>query len=421
MFSFCKPVSDKKRFLPHRQLDSEYTFTLFQDASSLDQEAWNSVNVKEDIFLNPELLAIVERCVHTKLQCRYVIVYHKQKPCGIIYYQVVDFRAGMFGSLLSRQVRDIAERKPNLFERFIDSNSEETLLRLFTCGNNLVSGDHGFIFLDSVPEHVASGLLLSITELLSREEKLRGTISAVLLKDFETPLQPEKLFLTEGYSVFQVEPNLVVELPPGVENLDQYVALFSKKYRNRARTILKASSSLEIREMSAQEMVAREKEIYQLYENLFKKAKFRLMQLPQKYFSEVKKVFRDRFIVKGFFQGEQLLAFSSCFLMPGNVLEAHYIGFDQSGNSRFELYQNILYRLIEEGLRLGSHRVNLGRTAAEIKTTVGAKPRELLCYIKPQNTISKLIQRPFISFLQPGEWTPRNPFKTEQEAAKQAE
>src|SRR5690606_14699551 len=155
----------------------------------------------------------------------------------------------------------------------IDSNSEETLLRLFTCGNNLVSGDHGFIFLDSVPEHVASGLLLSITELLSREEKLRGTISAVLLKDFETPLQPEKLFLTEGYSVFQVEPNLVVELPPGVENLDQYVALFSKKYRNRARTILKASSSLEIREMSAQEMVAREKEIYQLYENLFKKAK----------------------------------------------------------------------------------------------------------------------------------------------------
>ena len=58
-------------------------------------------------------------------------------------------------------------------------------------------------------------------------------------------------------------------------------------------------------------------------------------------------------------------------------------------------------------------QVNLGRTAAEIKTTVGAKAQDLICYIKPQNTISKIIQKPFISFLQPSEWVARNPFKEE--------
>jgi hypothetical protein len=58
-------------------------------------------------------------------------------------------------------------------------------------------------------------------------------------------------------------------------------------------------------------------------------------------------------------------------------------------------------------------KVNLGRTASEIKTTVGAKPHELLCYIKPQNTVSKLILKPFMQFLQPTEWIPRNPFKEE--------
>jgi len=44
---------------------------------------------------------------------------------------------------------------------------------------------------------------------------------------------------------------------------------------------------------------------------------------------------------------------------------------------------------------------------------VGAKAHELVCYIKPQNTVSKVILNPFINFLQPTEWIPRNPFKEE--------
>ena len=69
--------------------------------------------------------------------------------------------------------------------------------------------------------------------------------------------------------------------------------------------------------------------------------------------------------------------------------------------------------MIGEGIKHKRTKINLGRTAAEIKTTVGAKAENLICYIKPQNTISRIIQKPFISFLQPSEWVPRNPFKEE--------
>ena len=99
--------------------------------------------------------------------------------------------------------------------------------------------------------------------------------------------------------------------------------------------------------------------------------------------------------------------------MPDSSLEAHYIGLDYEFNSKFNLYQNILYGMIEEAIKNKLSKVNLGRTAAEIKTTVGAKAVDLICYIKPQNTISKIIQKPFISFLQPADWIPRNPFKEE--------
>ena len=107
------------------------------------------------------------------------------------------------------------------------------------------------------------------------------------------------------------------------------------------------------------------------------------------------------------------IAFSSSFEVEESVLEAHYIGLDYSLNKELELYQNILYDFIGKAVVSGKSHVNLGRTASEIKSTVGAKVQELTCYIKPQNTVSKVILKPFINFLQPGEWIPRNPFKEE--------
>jgi hypothetical protein len=413
MFSFCKPVSSKKRFLPHRRLDESFTFTLFEHASALPAEEWNSAHQGQAVFFDPRYLAILENCIHTRLQCRYVIVYKNARPCGVIYYQVVDFKAGLFGSLLSRQVENIATRRLNLFERYIDSNSEEVLLRLFTCGNNLVSGEYGFCFSKHVGAQQSHDLLVTITDLVAREEKLRGTISAILLKDYGKPLRPEKFFADAGYSRFSVEPNLVVDLPSGVKSLDAYVSLFSKKYRNRAKSIFRNLEGITVRDLELDDVRKEEKAIYALYSSVFEKAKFRLMQLPLLYFSAVKETFNDRFLLKGYYSGDRLVAFSSCFVMHDGSLEAHYIGFDYAENQRHDLYQNILFSMIAQGLRHGCSHVNLGRTAAEIKTTVGARPRELFCYIKPQNTISRLIQKPFISFLQPAPWTPRNPFKEE--------
>lgn len=379
---------------------------------------WEEITFKKTTFLEKDFLKIVEKGEHTRLMCRYVIVYKHQKPCGIIYFQVVDFKAEVFGDLLSQQVESIKSKRMNLFERYIDSNKNEVLLRLFTCGNNLVSGEYGFLFAKSISENESSELLLKITDLISKEEKLRGTISAILLKDFDEALQPQSLFSDDKYSQFFVEPNLIVTLPKKISSVTEYIELFSKKYRNRAKSIFKNAAGLEIRELSTEEINKYEKEMYSLYEEIFLKAKFKLIKLPEEYFSSVKRIYPTRFTVNGFFNENKLIAFGSSFIMEDGSLEAHYIGFDYSLNNQFDLYQNILYSMIGEGIKHKRTKINLGRTAAEIKTTVGAKPENLICYIKPQNTISRIIQKPFISFLQPGEWIPRNPFKEAEELVK---
>jgi hypothetical protein len=413
MFTFCKPVSSKKRFSPHRRLNDVFTFTLFENADRVIRTEWEAVTKKKSVFLERDYLKLVETCSGSKLKCRYVVVYENAVPVGIIYFQIIDFSAGIFGDLLSNQVESIKSKRLSLFEKYIDANRDEVLMRLFTCGNNLVSGEYGFIFSGHIDGTLANEILLQIVELISKEEKLRGSISAVLLKDFHSKLKPEKLLEEEKYTDFFVEPNMVVDIPSNVNSLGDYIALFSKKYRNRAKSILKTGAALERKNLSLEEVKKYESEIYALYESVYEKAKFKLLKLPANYFSRLKELFSSDFIVTGFFLEGKLLAFSSSILMPDKSLEAHYIGLDYSLNQEYDLYQNILYCNIDLAIQNRKAKVNLGRTAAEIKTTVGAKAVDLICYVKPQNTLSRLIMNPFISFLQPGEWTARNPFKEE--------
>lgn len=413
MFALCKPISSKKRFSPFRKLNDSLSFTLFENAAAVPGNEWLLITGGETVFLEKEYLSILEKCGYSKITSRYVIVYKDEKPCGIIYFQIIDFKAGVFEELLSGQNEPNPSTRMKIFENYIGSNKEEVLMRLFTCGNNVVSGEYGFRFIKGIKKEFSHQIVLEIIDIVSKEEKLKGAISAVLLKDFDKKLMPEQLFEENNYTDFFVDPNMVVELPENISSLAEYINLFSKKYRNRAKSIFKVADGISKQDFEEQDLIIYQQEMYLLYEHVYEKAKFKLLKLPEDYFIYLKRNFADIFFVTGYFLNGKLIAFSSYFLIDEDVLEAHYIGFDYKLNSEYDLYQNILYHNIESAILKKRHRINLGRTAAEIKTTVGAKAVNLMCYAKPQNTISKLIFKPFINFLQPAEWAPRNPFKEE--------
>lgn len=410
MFGFCKPISSKKRFLPFRVLNEDFSFTLYDQADQVIGKDWDKCAKQKGIFLNRQYLKIIEKSLFTKMLCRYVIVYHKGEACGIIYFQVLDFNTGAFTGLIEEKT--LSAHKTTL-KNYVNAHQNEVLMRLFTCGNNLISGDYGYCFETTINENMAHSILLEITELIAKEDRLKNIISAILIKDFEQVLKPEKLFKEENYTDFSVEPNMVVHVTPGLNSIEDYIQLFSKKYRNRAKSAFKKFEKVEIIDLNAAEVIKLESTIYSLYEAIFNDAKFRLLKLPVNYFSETKTLFENQFFMKGFFLDNQLIAFYSYFLNENEVVEAHYIGMNYELNQPYCLYQNILYDLIRVSISNKARILNLGRTAGEIKTTVGAVPQNLICYIKPQNTFSKLVQKPFIQLLQPIEYIPRNPFKEE--------
>lgn len=397
---------------PQRKLEGDYTFTFYESMLEVDKTTWNEVLLNHNFFLSPDYLQLIEELHRPQIAHRYAIVYKGKMPVFICCFQVIDFTADVFGGLMESQISELTSKRLKLFDKYMDKYKDHVIMRLVTCGNNFVSGEHCFAYSSKIKREDAFFILDKISNVVSKEEKLRGTISATLIKDFYSNHLPKQKILEENKFIeFTVEPNMLVEIPEKAAGLDDYIALFSKKYRNRAKSIFKSGVQITRKNLSAEEIKKHEKEIYKLYENVFSNAKFKLVKLASNYFFEMKKKFADIFFVTAYFLDGKLVGFDSGYDLADDTLEAHYIGIDYEVNKEHELYQNILYHFIELAILHKKKHLNLGRTASEIKSTVGAKAHELVCYIKPQNSVSKAILKPFINFLQPTQWIPRNPFK----------
>jgi hypothetical protein len=167
---------------------------------------------------------------------------------------------------------------------------------------------------------------------------------------------------------------------------------------------------MERRIFSVEDIEMNEKEIAHLYKNVHLKAKFRLATLPANYFLEMKKELQEDFIFTAYYFENKLAGFRTSFVLE-KTIEAHFIGIDYDLNKQLELYQNILYDYVKEAILMRTEQLFLGRTASEIKSTIGAEAVELKCYIRHHNPLSNRIIKPFVDYLRPAAWIPRNPFK----------
>ena len=412
MFVLCDKILGKNILKPNRKLFSSYTFTCFEDINLAPADDWTKAVNNKNVFLSYSYLKVLHKEKKEHFRFRYVIVYNRKDPIGVVYFQINDFSASLFGELIEKQISELKSKRASVFQRYIEHNENETIMRLVTCGNNFISGEHGF-YLDVNSKKTTFKIVEGVIDCISRAEKLRGKISAILVKDFYAEGFGNKdCWYCTKFVHFNVEPNMIIDLPKGVSNLTDYLATFSKKYRNRAKHILSASASLTKKRLSAQEVSLYKNTMHDLYTQVFNQAKFKLVHLSSGYFEDVIKADTNSFYVDAWFLDDEMVSFACGFCLE-NEVEAHYIGFDYAHNKEYELYQTILYSFIEQAILMQKAKINLGRTASEIKTTVGARAHELLCYIKPQNTVSKLILKPFMQFLQPTEWIPRNPFKEE--------
>ncbi len=374
---------------------------------------WDNIVPEGRSFLRSSYLTALETTAPEGMQFCYITFTVDKHPIGVAACQIKYFKGN---ETFGEQVE--AEKDPCYFKAvsryFKGLVTRQVEFYTLVCGNLLLTGEHGYFFDERIPQQSVIQLVENGLEKAKKDLQKRKTpISLTLLKDFKSSTRENiaSKLVDHKYLEFTVQPAMVLDIRPEWNSFEDYLAAMSSKYRVRVKRAYKKGKDFVRRELNFEEIEANEVRIFELYQGVSKNATFNTFILHPSYFTALKRNLNDKFRLFAYYHEEKLVGFYTTIL-NGDELEAHFLGFEYEYNRSAQIYLNMLYDMVKLGLEERVHQVFYARTALEIKSSVGAVPHEMYCYMRHRNSFPNKFLKNFFDYLNPEEeWTQRRPFK----------
>ena len=358
-------------------------------------------------------LKLIESTQKGKMQFRYVFVKKQDITVGVIYFQVVRFTGS---DLLNYFPEEPTETLKKLAYKTARGLSEPLIkmvdVKLLVSGNVFMTGENGFYFNQDI-EKAQRGALLR--KAVKEAAKTDANIRAVLVGDlYEPKSEFDSSFKKCGYSEITVESDMSLRLNDDWKTFADYINALSSKYRVRAKKVFSLCKEAGVvrKDLNVEEIIQYQYRLFELYEKVISRAEFKLASLTKDFFALQKQLMGDNYRVYAYFKGEEMVGFISLFQF-GKKMEVHYTGMEKEVTKQINLYQHMLYDMIEYGIEHRVEKLHFGRTAPEIKSTVGAAPSPMYGYVQHFNpAFNYFMVRTFTARLKPRQYGIREPFKT---------
>ena len=393
-----------------------HTIEVFSSTETLPGDAWTQCLDESHLFLSLRYLSVAEKSALPGMQFRYAIIRSPHKPVAVMYFQLVNLSdAGLGGILSLEEYGGLAGSLSTRINDILFSPGKDKESFILVCGNLLVSGEHGVAAVNDDEFKIAIESIAPVKKIIAHSLPAKARLVAFMVKDFYDHYDAlAKPILKKEYFLLNTDPEMIFDVRPEWNNFDDYRAALSSKYRVRTNSVLSKLGNVTKKQLSLDEIIKFSHEIFQLNDQVIKKAPVKLARPSESYFINLKKEFGDHYWITGFFLNDRLIAFTSG-LWNTVHFEAHYIGIDYKLNQQYSIYQNFLYSYIQDAINSGSERLYFGRTALEIKSTAGARPHHLSCYFRFANRVLNTLAKPLVSSTGPKEWIPRDPFKNSED------
>jgi predicted N-acyltransferase len=382
-------------------LNPNITFSIYKSVKDLPQE-WDVVG-RSNAFLQTPYLQVLEQSAPTNMECFYIGIFEEQQLIGVSLSQYLDLN----------KLESFGERDQCLktyIRNFVFKNFASHVLFL---GNNMITGQNGYAFSKPMDYDCISVILLNCSDaLVAYFAQKKVKIHIVSFKDFykNSASELKKHAFAPIYE-FNTQPNMIFELDKNWRSEVDYVSAFTKKYRDQFKRARKKSEGITTREMNLKEIIEHESRIYQLYHHVAKNAPFNTFFLAEDHFTVFKKQCGNRFVMVGYFLENELIGFHS-LLLNGEVLETYFLGYDEQIQKEKMLYLNMLYNMTAFGIEHQFKKIIFGRTALEIKSSIGAEPIMMSGFIFHTNSfINKFMPKIFPKLEPTLAWQQRHPFK----------
>ena len=364
--------------------------------------SWDEV-AYQNVFLQTAYLSVLEESAPTNMKCFYIGIFEHSELIGVALAQYLNLN-----KLESFGERDKCFKTH--MRNFIFKNFASHALFL---GNNMITGQNGYLFNKEVASKTVGQILLQCAkEITIHFKKQNIKIHIVSFKDFykDCANDLKNATFSDMYE-FKTQPNMIFELKNKWKTNEDYVAAFSKKYRDQYKRAQKKIEGIETKQLSLNEIIEQENRIYELYNHVAKNAPFNTFFLAKNHFSAFKKYCGERFIMIGYFLDKKLVGFHTV-LVNGETLETYFLGYDEQIQKEKMLYLNMLYNMTQFGIENQFKEIIFGRTALEIKSSIGAEPVVMSGFIYHNNNLINRYFDKIFPRLEPTlVWQQRHPFK----------
>ena len=353
-------------------MPTRYACELYNSVDDIDADEWREVcRSSENMYLDPRFLKAVELSFVAEAQFWYAVY---RDEAGRAVAATCFSRYRVDGALLAPPVvQKIVSIVRRIWPGFFQ-------FRLMMCGVPVTTCDCQLAIVDDAD---LEGILAGLDETavsLARQSGCR------LLSFMQfSPELAAKLDGLSRYGFHKTRSAYAYHLEGNLDSFDAYLASRNSKARWNIRKSLK---QFEATGLTCEQFRGRDgaeqlftPEVHQLYLNVLNRAKVRFERIPNEFFQEFARQYPDESCYTVIRQGERIVAFC-CGLADGDQYALLWVGFDYSINAETELYFNVMYRCLEQGLAPGVRVVYFGASADQFKQRVGCRGTWLSIYVK---------------------------------------
>nr|WP_314495083.1 8-amino-7-oxononanoate synthase [uncultured Chryseobacterium sp.] len=374
-----------------------YTLKKYKSSSEIPIN-WNEVIGQHNIMLSTEYFVTLEASCPENMRCFYVGFFDDEELIGGALFQYLNF--------IEHKTFQKDEALCKL-KNFVAKKFSKNVMIL---GNNMLTGQNGFYF--DAAKITIDEVIPLLDKAVDKMQKQEGKTSLIIYKDYQANFFT--CFLGKNHQSFynfSVQPNMILKLKENWLTFEDYLNAFSTKYRTRAKSARKKISGIEKNEMHLDDIKFYQKEMNVLYQNVAENAPFNTFFLTENHFESMKESLKENFRVFGYYLNDKLIGFYTLILNNKDV-DTYFLGYDKNLQKEKQIYLNMLLDMVEFGIHKKFNRIIFGRTALEIKSTIGAQPVEIFGLIKHNNfLINQFMSKIFASLNPTVEWIQRKPFK----------
>ena len=347
--------------------------TISATIDSVDIAAWERIcgADRDNPFMDARFLRCVEQGMAGQAKVWYVILREgngEPAACACLTEFTVDL-AIVAGSALKKLIGVVRRVFPRLF-----------FFKIMMCGLPVSNGQSSL----RIAPGVDHAWVLEQLDPMMRELAAKAGARFLLFKEFSAAeCEQMKSLLQLGYTLGESLPMNMFERR--FNDFEHYLASLKAHYRQDIRrskkklekagfTVARIEGGPELERIYSEE-------VHKLYLAVVERAESKLEILPREFFLALARQFRECISFTYISREGAIVAFNWA-IRSGRAYRFMFCGMDYKLNEDAELYFNLMYAELDNGLRGNAVEIEVGQTADSFKSRLGCFQIPLAFYVK---------------------------------------